>query len=223
MVLRVLEVNEIAVALLLFLFSRSNDLNTIDIEDVARRAKGLKLGEVSPVEVEFAREILRNRDGGIFEAIWVIGLCGTQDDAPLLSLYLKGEENTEYAEDALKAICRYLGLIDPYRALVREWMQDKSDDVRRMSAIFLTGEYFRNYKDDELGCYLVQSLCDYDDDCRHVLRGALVDLFDLEDQLDDPHPNNLDEWDKDMSLIVSVAAAEFGLENINITHPAIVH
>lgn len=129
--LRVLEVNEIAVALLLFLFSRSNDLNTIDIEDVARRAKGLKLGEVSPVEVEFAREILRNRDGGIFEAIWVIGLCGTQDDAPLLSLYLKGEENTEYAEDALKAICRYLGLIDPYRALMREWMQDKSDDVRR--------------------------------------------------------------------------------------------
>lgn len=198
-------------------------MNAVDIEDVARRAKGLKVGKVLPEEVEFAREILRNRKGGIFEAIWVVGLCGTKGDAALLSLYLQGEENTQYAEYALKALCRYLGLIDLYRTLVRDWMHDKSDHTRRTGAIFLTKEYFVNYRDNELGCYLVQSLCDYQDDCRHVLRGALTELFDLEGRLNDPYPHNLDEWDEDMSLIVSVAAAEFGLKDISIIHPRMVH
>ncbi|MDF1631487.1 hypothetical protein [Mycoplana sp. MJR14] len=198
-------------------------MTSIDLANVALRAKGLDPGPVTPEEVEFAREILRQRENGIIDAIHVLGLCGTVTDASLLETYLHGEKNNLYAEYALKALCRYLALTDKYRPLLRAWVQEKSDSFRRMAAIHLAKEYFRDYHDNELGCYLVSVLCDMKDDCRGAVRYAFVEIFDLRAKLDDPFGLNFDDWDEDLTLIVSVAATEFGMKELKISIGDLAH
>ena len=131
-------------------------MNSISVANIANRANGLEPGPISPEEVELARNILRGRDGGVVDAIHIVGLCGGASDAPLLEAYLQGEENNVYAEYALKALCRYLGLVERYRPLLRQWMKNKDDGFRRMPAIHLANEYFRDFEDKELGRYLTR-------------------------------------------------------------------
>ncbi|WP_157949020.1 hypothetical protein [Neorhizobium huautlense] len=193
-------------------------MNSISVANIANRAKGLESGPISPEEVELARNILRGRDGGVVDAIQIVGLCGGASDAPLLEAYLHGEENNVYAEYAIKALCRYLGLVERYRPLLRQWMKNKDDGFRRMPAIHLAKEYFRDFEDKELGRYLIDVLCDMEDGCRSAVRGAFVDIFKLKDRLGDPFGLYFDDWDKDTTLIVNVAASEFGHPGPTVLH-----
>ena len=195
----------------------------IDVSNVALRAKGLEPGNVAPEEVEFARNILRRRDQGIIAAIQVVGLCGDVADASLLEGYLHGTENDLYAEWSIKALCRYLKLIDRYRPLLRQWMQGEWDRFRRMAAIHLGKEYFRDYEDRELGRYLVSVLCDLEDECRGAVRDTFVDIFQLGAQLSDPFGLDFGDWDEDTTLIVSVAAAKFDMKELKISLESVTH
>ena len=187
-----------------------------NVNDIALRAKGLKEGPVAPEEVELARDILRRRGEGIIDAIYIVGLCGDSGDSKLLEAYLQGDENNLYAEYALKALCRYLGLIDRYRALLSQWMQDKGDGFRRMAAIFLAKEYFRNFEDNELGQYLIDVLCDMEDGCRREVRSAFVEIFEMRGQVNDPFGLYFDDWDEETTMIVKVAAKAFGHQALTI-------
>jgi hypothetical protein len=74
---------------------KNNNLAT-----VALRAKGLEPGRVTPEEIEEARHVLQVRDEGVIDAIHIVGLCGSADDAALLENYLEGDQNNLYAECA---------------------------------------------------------------------------------------------------------------------------
>jgi hypothetical protein len=192
-------------------------MKSIEIDDIALRAKGVRPGPVLEIEVETARDILQKRSADAIAAIYIVGLCGRPDDAPLLEGYLHDSLNDQYAEYALKALCRYLGLIDRYRPLVREWIKGR-DDRRRMPAIHLAKEYFQDFVDQELGCYLIDVLCDLEDDCRGAVRDSLVDIFNLRGHLNDPWGLNDSDWDQDTTLIVNVASAWFGHPGPTIRH-----
>jgi hypothetical protein len=190
-----------------------------DIQDICLRAKGLEPGVVTLEEVEFARSILRSRIGDIPGAIIVVGLCGETGDAPLLEAYLHGDDNNIYVEYSLKALCRYLRLTDRYRPLLREWMQMKDDEgYRRMASIHLAKEYFSGFEDHELGCYLIDALCDLDDSCRSSVRDVFVDIFNMRSQLKDPFGLKFDDWDEETTLILKAAAQKFGHRNWKISH-----
>ncbi|ASP35491.1 hypothetical protein [Labrenzia sp. VG12] len=190
-----------------------------DIEQICLRAKGLEPGPVAPEEVEFARNLLRGREGDIVGAIYVVGLSGNKGDAALLESYLHGDENNIYAEYALKALCCYLGLVDRYRPLLRLWMQETElDGDRRMAAIQLAAEYFAGFEDNELGRYLVDVLCNLEDSCRRSVRSVFVNILDLTNQLEDPYGTAFDDWDEDTTLIVQTAAQKFGYRDLKILH-----
>lgn len=164
-------------------------VRTPSIQNILSRAKGLEPGPVLPEEVEFARTVLRQRDGDIWGALAVVGLCGTVKDATLLECYIYDEL---YAEPAFPALCRYLGVIDPYRPLLRSLIlsppkRDEDDiGLQRMSAIHLADRYFDGFDDDELGCELLRISLDPEDPDRRSARSALVDILDLRHDLNDP-------------------------------------
>lgn len=195
---------------------------TFDIKNISLRAKGLVEGIVTPEEVEFARSILRRRDdrnGGIVFSIGVVGLCGNAADAPLLESYLHGDHNNVHAEWALKALCRFLRLTDRYRPLLRQWMQMRDDEgCRRIGAIHLAPEYFSDFEDAELGRYLIDVLCDFNDRCRGSVRSVFIDILHLSNQLEDPFGLEFDDWDEETTLIVEAAAMKFGYHDWKISH-----
>lgn len=195
----------------------------IDVSNIALRAKGLEPGDVAPEEVEFARNTLRRRDQGIIAAIQVVGLCGDVVDASLLERYLHGAENDLYVEWSIKALCRHLNLIDRYRPLLRQWMRGEGGRFRRMAAIHLGKEYFRDYEDRELGRYLVSVLCDLEDECRGAVRDTFADICQLGAQLSDPFGLDFGDWDEDTTLIVSVAAAKFEIKDLKISLESVTH
>lgn len=197
--------------------------NTVGIEKVVLRAKGIEPGPVLEAEVELARNILRKKGAGALEAIFVVGLCGTAEDAPLLEMYLHGEGNNLYAEYAIKALCRYLGMTDQYRPLLRQWITNRDDAFRRIAAIHLAKEYFRGYVDNALGRYLIDVLCDLEDNCRHAARSSLTDILNVRDRLNDPFGLVFADWDDDATLIVEVAAAQFGYDVPTILHRRPIH
>jgi hypothetical protein len=159
------------------------------IQNILSRAKGLEPGPVLPEEVEFARTVLRERDGDIWGALYVVGLCGTVKDATLLECYIYDDF---YAERAFPALCRHLGVIEPYRPLLRSLIlsppKREEDDIglQRMSAIHLADRYFDGFDDDELGCALLRIFLDPEDDNRRSVRSALVDILGLRHDLNDP-------------------------------------
>ena len=194
---------------------------SFDLVRIGNRAKGLEPGVVRPEEVEYARKLLRERSGDIYAALYVVGLCGGKDDAPLIEQYLYGSENNVYVEVSLKALCRYLGLIDNYRGLVRELIFNPPDETgfRRMAAIHLADKYFENFQDDELGCELVRILCDLEDPHRSSTRDALVAILGLSHELNDPHGLSFDERDDDATLILKRACERFHCPTVQFVDP----
>lgn len=190
-----------------------------DIQDIGLRAKGLEPGSVADEEVDFARSVLRSREGDVCGAIQIVGLCGKIGDATLLEAYLHGDDNNLYAEYALKALCRYVRLIDRYRPLLRQWMQMKDDEgSRRMAAIHLASEYFSGFEDQELGRYLIDVLCNLEDRLRGSVRDVLVDILKMRNQLNDPFGLKFEEWDEETALIVKAAAERFEYPSWKISH-----
>ncbi|WP_346895169.1 hypothetical protein [uncultured Roseibium sp.] len=187
------------------------DRKKYDITDMVHRAKGLGDGPVLPEEVEYARNLLRERSGDAYGALYVVGLCGKPADAPLIERYLHGSENDVHVEVALKALCRFLGLIDQYRPLIRSLILDPPDEIspRRMTAIHLAEEYFVGFDDDELGCKLVRILCDFEDSCRSSARDALAVILEFKSDLDDPYGLDFADWDEDSTRIVEAACRKF--------------
>lgn len=159
------------------------------IQNILSRAKGLEPGPVLPEEVEFARTVLRQREGDIWGALYVVGLRGTVKDATLLECYIYDDL---YAERAFPALCRHLGVIEPYRPLLRSLIlsppKQEEDDIglQRMSAIHLADRYFEGFDDDELGCELLRISRDPEDPDRCSARSALVNILDLQHDLNDP-------------------------------------
>lgn len=184
---------------------------TDSIRNIANRAKGLAPGEVTPWEIDVARNILANRSGDIYAALQVVGLLGRESDEDLIKRFLSGVENNRYAEAALKALCRYLGLVAKYRPLLKSLVMNPPTDngVRRMTALSLMKEYFEDYRDDELGCYLVKILFDVDDPHRRSARDSLVDILKVRSLLKDERGLDLNDWDEDMDLLVDVARRKF--------------
>ncbi|EUB98377.1 hypothetical protein PMI07_004658 [Rhizobium sp. CF080] len=196
-----------------------------DIRSISDRAKGVAPGAVTPDEIEFARNILRTRSGDIYTAIYVVGLLGNKRDGKLVESFIFGDENNLYAEVALKALCRYMGLIEQYRSVLRQLVIQPPDEsgMRRMTAIHLMKEYFQDYKDNELGCYLVKILCDLDDRHRLSARDALADILDLRSSLKDPHGLEFDEWDEDTSLLVKAAKNAFHCKDVIVSPKSQIH
>lgn len=154
-----------------------------------------------------------------------MGLCGDKNDAGLIEQFLHGPENNLWAEAALKALCRYLGLIERYRGLLRTLILSPADEdsTRRMTAIHLAPEYFKDYQDDELGCELVRIFCNFEDRHRLSARDALVTLLQLEQQLKDPHGLDAEEWDEDVALMVNSGRDNFHCSQIPVVTPAMTH
>jgi len=184
----------------------------VNIGDIRNRAQGLKAGGVSSLEVDYARGILRAQRGNISSALYVVGLCGTADDALLIEPYLHGPERDVYGETALKALVRYLGLVNRYRPLLRKLLMSATDLGFRnscMSAIHLAKDYFKNFRDDELGCELVAIFCDPSDQDQRSARYTLVDILGIRDEIGDPFGLKLEAGDADAGYIVKMARQRF--------------
>lgn len=195
------------------------DQQSFDLDEIVLRAKNLKQGTVSPAELEFARKALQSREGSIVAAIWIVGLCGSENDAPILERYLHGEHNSVYVEYSLRVLCRYLRLTENYRPLLRNWMRMKTDEgVRRLTAISLAPEYFRDFDDPDLGRYLVDVLCDLQDDCRRAVRDALVTMLGMSNEVNLLPGLAFDEWDEETTSIVQAALLRFDYAGWKISH-----
>lgn len=190
----------------------------MNLDDICRRAQGVVEGEVTPEEVEFARQILKKRTGGdLAAALYVVGYCGHEADSALLESYVTGPERDVYGEVAFMALCRYLGLIDRYRPQIRNLIMSSTDigwTTSRMTAIHLAPDYLENATDDEVGCRLVEIYCDHEDVCWPSARDSLVRILGLRDEISDPFGLRLDlgdpdRSDSDQSYIVSIARHRF--------------
>lgn len=185
---------------------------TVNISDIRKRAQGVKAGTVSSHELDYARGILRAHRGNINSALYVVGLCGAADDALLIEPYLHGPERDVHGETALKALVRYLGLVDRYRPLLRKLIMAPTDlgwMNSRMSAIHLAKDYFKDFRDDELGCELVAIFCNPSDQDQPSARGTLVDILGIRDELGDPFGLELEAGDADAGYIVKMARQRF--------------
>jgi hypothetical protein len=196
-----------------------------DIRSIGDRAKGVAAGAVTPEELDFARSILRNRSGDIYTALHVVGLLGNKEDGKLVETFVHGEENNVYAEAALKALCRYMGLIDRYRPMLRQLVIDPPEGTgtRRLAAIHLMKKYFQDYKDNELGCHLASIVCDLTDRHRQSARDALADILNLRSSLKDPHGLGFGDWDDDMTLLVDAATIAFNCTNVKVGPKTMTH
>ncbi|MFK0276099.1 hypothetical protein ACIQUG_20640 [Ensifer sp. NPDC090286] len=184
--------------------------------DVLARARdkvqGVAPGEVTLAELNLARETLGSGGGDIGAALYVVALRGGEADAGLIESFLYGDSAEEFGDLALKCLCRYLGLIERYRSLVRSLIMSDQDAWygSRAAAIFLSDVYFKNYADDELGCRLVTIFCNSRDREQGAARDALVVLLDIKDKLEDPHGLLPVTPTADVRLIREVAQRRFG-------------
>ncbi|WAX97452.1 hypothetical protein N7E70_011630 [Aminobacter sp. NyZ550] len=184
----------------------------MSIGDNRKRAQGVKAGTVSSLELDCARGILRAHGGDINSALYVVGLCAAADDALLIEPYLRGPARDVHGETALKALVRYLGLADRYRPLLRKLIMSPTDlgwMNSRMSAIHLAKDYFKDFRDDELGCELVAIFCNPSDQGQPSARGTLVDILGIRDELGDPFGLELEAGDTDAGYIVKMARQRF--------------
>jgi hypothetical protein len=192
----------------------------MNLDDIRNRAQGVVEGEVTPEEVEAARQVLRERTGDVAGALYIVGHCGSEADAGLLESYLTGPERDVLGEIAFKALCRYLRLIDRYRAQVRTLIMSSTDfgwANSRMTAIHLAPDYLENASDDEVGCRLVEIYCNPYDYCSASARDSLVTILGLGDTLRDPFGLRLDsddpnQSDPDRSYIVGIARHRFNCD-----------
>ncbi|RUV56015.1 hypothetical protein EOA85_19900 [Mesorhizobium sp. M5C.F.Ca.IN.020.29.1.1] len=185
----------------------------MDIDDIRNRAQGVAKGRVTAEELEFARSILLERRGDVGSALYIVGWCGSVSDAVLIESYLYGPERDLHGETALKALCRYLRLIDRYRPLLRELIMSPTDvgwTNSRMAAIQLAPNYLSGFQDDELGCQLVSILCDPNDPEQPSARAALVEILALRSELRDPFGLHEENGDMDAGYIVKLACQRFG-------------
>jgi hypothetical protein len=102
-------------------------------------------------------------------------------------------------------------------------MRNRDDGLRRLPAIHLAKEYFRDYVDNDLGRYLIDVLCDLEDGCRHAARSSLADILNVRHRLNDPFGLDFVDWDDDATLIVEVAAAQFEYDMPTILHGRPIH
>ncbi|MGN7770159.1 hypothetical protein [Phyllobacterium sp. 22552] len=184
----------------------------MNVDDIRNRAQGVKPGAVSPDEVEFARQILRGRHGELGAALYIVGYCGSIADVPLIESYIQGEERNVYGELALKALCRFLNLIDLYRADIRRLVMSDSDigfRNSRKAAIDLAQDYLGSFKDDEFGCRLVDIYCDLSDANRCSARDALIQILSIRSLLRNPFLLPGEVLDEDAETIVSMAQKMF--------------
>ena len=183
----------------------------MDIAEIRDRAQGVAEGGVSPDEVAYARSILQAGHGNIGAALYVVGLCGNSCDARLIENYLEAPHQAMFGELALKALVRYLGLVDQYRPLVRSLILTPDDawEDGQMAAVFLAPSYFDNFQDDEVGCKLLDLFCDPASLIPSAAREALVEVLDIRDELRDPYGMDVEFFDVDKSYIVEVAMKRF--------------
>lgn len=71
-------------------------------DEIKDRAQGLKAGRVRAEEVEHARRVLISCKGDVTATLYIVGLCGSTDDAALIEPYLLPEKSGEYGDLALK-------------------------------------------------------------------------------------------------------------------------
>ncbi|RVP15562.1 hypothetical protein CN085_10740 [Sinorhizobium meliloti] len=189
----------------------------MDINSIRDRAQSVEDGPVSKQEVEFARQILRSSEGDIGAALFVVGLCGDNRDATLIETYLRSGHKDVHGELALKSLCRYLGLIDCYRPVVRKYILAGGDidfAGSKAAAIHLAPEYLLNFRDKEVERTLLVIFCDFQNRNRSAARHALVKTLELHGELKDPIGLRTDT-DPDASLIIAAACRSFGLERLD--------
>ncbi|WP_028000510.1 hypothetical protein [Sinorhizobium arboris] len=190
----------------------------MDINSIRDRAQGVDSGPVTEQELEFARHILRSGEGDIGAALFIVGLCGAHGDAPLIEPYLRGNHKDVHGELALKSLCRYLGLIDRYRAVVRKYILADGDldfGGSKMAAIHLAPEYLLNFRDEDVEKTLLVIFCDFQNRDRSAARHALVKILGLRGELKDPLGLRTDT-DPDASLIIAAACRGFDLERLDL-------
>ncbi|AUW41134.1 hypothetical protein [Rhizobium leguminosarum] len=184
----------------------------MDIADIRNRAQGVKPGEVTTREIEYAREILSAAKGNISAALYVVGLCGEPTDARLVEPYLFGEERDVYGELALKILCRYMGLIDAYKDLLRALIMSDEDigwQNSRMTAIHLADVYLEKLHDNAIGCKLLEIMMTENDQDRLSARFSLIEILGLRQILADPFAIEFDEFTEDLQIIIAAAQARF--------------
>lgn len=157
----------------------------MNLLNVLARARGQSVGAVRSDELELAREVLRSQKGDISSAISIVGLCGGEDDAASIESYLSNNLRNIYGELALRSLCRYMGLIDDYRPLIRSNIFSESEMFfnARLSSIQCCDLYFENYSDNELGCRLIYLMMDERDPDRYSAASILVKILNVGDQL----------------------------------------
>ncbi|MBX4907044.1 MULTISPECIES: hypothetical protein [Rhizobium] len=193
----------------------------MDIKEIRKRAQGVARGEVTANELEYARSILRSSRGNISSAIYVVGLCGDASDAILIERYLSGPDRDIYGELALKALCRYLGLVEKYREMLRSLIMSDDDigwENSRMSAINLADIYLENFDDRELGCRLLEIMINEADKDRIAARNSLVHILQLRSELAEPFAMDLDITSGDAKMIVAAAERRFRCSALNRFH-----
>lgn len=189
----------------------------MNIKDIRNRAQGAVPGTVTEGEVEYARTILATGRGDISSALYVVGLCGNTNDTRLIEPYLFGAERNVYGELALKALCRYLGLVETYKDLLRTLiMSDENIGWRnsRMTAINLADVYFKEFDDDAVGCRLLDIMTSKDDSERDTARFILIDVLNLRSKLTAPFETDLDNAAADTRKIIDAAKIRFGCTNL---------
>lgn len=149
--------------------------------------------------------------------MFVVGLCGAHSDAALIEPYLRNEHKDVHGELALRSLCRYLGLIDRYRAVVRKYILADSDldfGGSKMAAIHLAPEYLLNFRDNDVEKTLLVILCDFENRNRSAARQSLVRILGLSGELEDPLGLGTGA-DPDASLIIAAACECFSLERLD--------
>lgn len=186
----------------------------MEINSIRDRAQCVADGPVSEAEIEFAREILRTQTGDIGAALYIVGYCGAPADAPLIETYLHNEEKDVYGDLALKALCRYLGLVVWYRDLIVKFVfaNDDTDFFgSRLAGIQVASDYLKKRRDNLLESKLVAIFCDLQDKDRGAARFALVEILGLRTVITDPLQLDEDAPDEDAPRIIEEACRRFGL------------
>ncbi len=186
----------------------------MEINSIRDRAQGVTDGPVSEAEVEFAREILRSQTGNIGDALYIVGYCGAPTDSPLIETYLNNEEKDVYGDLALKALCRYLGLVVWYRDLIVKFVfaDDDTDFYgSRLAGIQVASDYLKKRRDSLIAGKLVSIFCDLQDKERDAARYALVETLGLRSVIADPFRLSDYVPDEDAPRIVEEACRQFGL------------
>ncbi len=184
------------------------------IKDILARARGLKVGEVTAKELDYARKILEKEEGDISSALSVIGLCGNSKDADLVEPYLYNEHKNIYGEMAIRTLCRYLGQTARYGSKIRSLIINDIElfDNSRMAALHVADLYLQEFDDPELGCAILKIMLDKNNPDKGAARLALIRILNLKNLVADPVTEDFDVKDNDSTLIMNSAITKFGCE-----------